>query len=255
MPLIKSANVPKSAVPYSMASIENQAKSLLSRARQQAEDLLAAAQAECDTLRTSAKAQGFTEGKLQGVEEGKKLGHGQALNEHREKLGSAIKAMIKVAEEFERSRGDLESGGLRSAIELAAAIATRVTKRQASIDPQVLFANLQGAIKLVSHWTDARIAVHPSQLQTLRAELPNLGQTWPQLTHVELVEDASLSQGSCRILTGAGGVDAELGTQLDQVIEQLLPTVSVSNPPATNAANPAAPNKPAPNKPSPSHGE
>lgn len=226
MPLIKSANVPKSAAPYSMLSIENQAKSILTKARKQAEDLLAAAQAECDGLTNAARQQGLADGKREGFEEGKKLGHAQALAEHREKFSAAVKALSQAAIEFDRSRGDLESGGLRSAIELAAAIATRVTKRQAMIDPQVLFANLQGAMKLVSHWTDARIAVHPRQLQTLRDELPNLGQTWPQLAHVELVEDASLSQGSCRISTAAGGVDAELATQLDHIVEQLLPTAS-----------------------------
>jgi flagellar biosynthesis/type III secretory pathway protein FliH len=227
MPLIKSANVPTSVTPFSMASIENQAQAMLRSARDKAEKLLAAAQTEGEALKRAAHAQGLAEGKAlgmaKGMEEGKKAGHAQALAEHRDKFTAALNVVIKLAGEFETSRGQLESGGLRSVIELSAAIARRVTKRQGMIDPQVLEANLLGAMKIVSHWADVRIAVHPNQLATLKAQMPNLKMTWPQMSHVELIEDATLSPGGCRILTAGGCVDGDLDVQLDRVVARLLP--------------------------------
>jgi flagellar assembly protein FliH len=256
MPLIKSANVPTSMTPFSMASIEGQAQALLRSARDKAEKLLAAAQTEGEALKRAAHAQGMAEGKAagmaKGMEEGKKAGHAQALAEHREKLTAAINVVTKLAAEFETSRGQLESGGLRSVIELSAAIARRVTKRQGMIDPQVLEANLTGAMKLVSHWADVRIAVHPKQLATLKAEMPNLKMTWPQMSHVELIEDPALSPGGCRIFTAGGCVDGDLDVQLDRVVDQLLPVDdSPGDPQVAAAIAPPAPAAPAPATPAP----
>jgi flagellar assembly protein FliH len=227
MPLIKSANVPTSVTPFSMANIEAHAKTILIRARKKAEGLLVAAQVEAEALKKEARAQGIAEGKrdglVQGTAEGKKSGHDQALAEHREKFTAATATLLKLVGQLEASRGDLEAQALRSVIELSASIARRVTKRQALIEPQVLLANLAGAMKLVSHLNDIRIAVHPSQMQTLRDELPNIRAAWPQLKHVELIEDAKLSPGGCRIFTAHGAVDGDLDSQLDRVVDQLLP--------------------------------
>jgi flagellar assembly protein FliH len=111
-------------------------------------------------------------------------------------------------------------------VKLAIAIARRVTKRQGQADPQVLMANLVEAMKLVVHAADVRIAVHPSQQQTLADELPRLRLAWPRLQHVDLVEDASLSPGGCRILTHQAQVDADLDVQLDRVVADLFPADS-----------------------------
>jgi len=43
------------------------------------------------------------------------------------------------------------------------------------------------------------------------------------MSHVELLEDAALSPGGCRIFTAGGCVDGDLDVQLDRVIAQLLP--------------------------------
>jgi flagellar assembly protein FliH len=227
MPLIKSANVPSSIAPFSMTNIETQARSLLGRAQRKADELLAAAQAEAESMKKAAYAQGLADGRregtAQGVAEGKKAAHAQALTEHREKFTSAAAAMNKAAEQFNNQRGELEAGGLRSVIELAAAIARRVTKRQAMLDPQVLIENLKGAMQRVTHAADVRIALRPADMATIKNELPALKMAWPQLSHVELVEDATLTAGGCRLFTASGAVDGDLDGQLDRVIEQLLP--------------------------------
>jgi flagellar biosynthesis/type III secretory pathway protein FliH len=46
---------------------------------------------------------------------------------------------------------------------------------------------------------------------------------WPQLKHIEIVHDASIAPGGCRIFTARGQVDGDLDTQLDRVIGELLP--------------------------------
>ena len=153
MGLIKSANVPVSASPFSMADIEKAAKGILLRARQQADQLLAAAQVEGEQIKLAAKAIGVSEGRseglIQGTEQGRLAGEAQALSENKLQLQQAILAMHQAAATLNASRADLESSALQEVVKLSISIARRITKRQGLIDPQVLIANLEEAMKRV----------------------------------------------------------------------------------------------------------
>ena len=228
MGLIKSANAPLSLAPFSMADIERQAKTILLRARQQADQLLAAAQSEAETLKQQAiaegRAEGHRQGLAQGTEQGRKAGHDQALAEHRAQLQQAIQSLNAAMTSIQQHRGELESQALAEVVELALAVARRVTKRQALVDPEVLIANLREAMKMVIQATAVRIAVHPSQRQTLDAALPQLQLQWPQLNHVKVIDDPSLAPGGCRVFMDHGQVDASLDEQLDRIAAELLPS-------------------------------
>src|SRR3954449_6900651 len=113
MGLIKQANTPPSVAPFSMKDIENQARAILLRARQQAEQLLAAAQEQGEQLKQEAKALGSAEGKAEGLarglEEGKNTGHQQALNEHKAAMTQVVNSLAAAANGLDASRRKLES--------------------------------------------------------------------------------------------------------------------------------------------------
>ena len=227
MGLIKSTTAPPSLAPFSMRDVEEQAKSLLVRARQVSERLLAEAQREGEQIRQRAHAEGLAEGRREGLErgadEGRQAGRQQALDEHRAALAQALAALTSAGQALDASRADLESEALQEVVELAIAVARRVTKRQGVIDPAVLPENRRAAMKLVVHAGDVKVALHPSQRQTLQAALPALKLEFPRFLHVDLVDDPSLSPGGCRVFAGHGQVDADLGEQLDRIAIDLLP--------------------------------
>ena len=227
MGLIKSENAPSSLTAFSMTDIETAAKRILLRAQQQAEQLLTEAQMEARGIRERALADGVIEGRKEGtahgLEEGRKSGHDAALAEHRDKLTKLTQTLTASVAAMNESRRALESQGTAEVVKLAAAIARRVTKRQGVLDPGVVEANLNEAMKLVVHASDVRVAVHPSQKQQLADVLPRLQLAWPNLEHVELMDDASLAVGGCRVFTTNGHIDADLDTQLDRLISELMP--------------------------------
>jgi len=227
MGLIKATSAPPSLVPFSMRDVEEQAKALLLRARQAAERFLSEAQREGEEIRKRAHADGLAEGLREGLtlgtDQGYKAGRQEALEEHREALSQALAALTSAGRALDESRADLESTAVREVVELAIAVARRVTKRQAAIDPAVLTENLREAMKLVVHATDVKVAFHPSQRQALDAALPALKLEFPRLHHVELVDDPAVSPGGCRVFAGHGQIDADLGEQLDRVAIDLLP--------------------------------
>ena len=57
----------------------------------------------------------------------------------------------------------------------------------------------------------------------LTEALPKLQLRWPELKHIELVEDETLSPGGCRIFTRHGQIDADLDGQLQRIAAELVP--------------------------------
>ena len=227
MGLIKSISAPTNVQTFSLRDIETQARAILARATSQAEQILAGAQEQGERIKKEAHAQGLAagrkEGMARGLEEGKKAGHQQALNEQKQSLTTAVTALTGALREIDKHRRDLEAGALRDVIELSIAIASRVTKRQGMLDPAVMEANLVQAMKLATHASDVRVALHPSQKSALEAALPALKLQWPKLNHVQIVEDATIAPGGCKVFTTHGIVEADLDGQLDRIIAELLP--------------------------------
>lgn len=228
MGLIKSNNVPAAAAPFSMRDIEEHARAMLLRARHEADQLLAAAQTEGTQIRQKAYDSGFAAGRedglKKGTEDGRKAGAQAALGEQRAKLEQLLKTLTSTVSEIETSRVWLESNAGTEVVKLAVAIARRVTKLQGTLDPNVLTENVRQAMKVAVHSTDVRISIHPEQKGALAALLPQLRMDWPKVAHVELIDDANIAPGGCKIFTTQGEVNADLDEQVTRVAGDLLPS-------------------------------
>jgi flagellar assembly protein FliH len=227
MGLIKADSAPLKTQPFSLADIENQAQEILNQAKRKADRLEVAAHEQAKKILKDAHAAGlrggWNEGWKKGHEEGSKAGKEQALAENKSEFAATITALKSAAQEINRSRIELESAALKDVLSLAVAIAERVTKRQGVLDPAVAVNNVMEALKLVSHSSDVRIAIHPKNKTTLKEVLPRLKTHWPALDHVELVDDAMLAPGGCRIYTAQGEVDGDLDGQINRVVSDLMP--------------------------------
>src|SRR6185295_10233073 len=95
-------------------------------------------------VEAEARDRGFAE----GFAEGQAAGTEQAMRQQAAEVSKLLQTLESAARELnealQRQRRDL----LKDAVVLAAAIARKVTKRQAAIDPAVLEANLREAINL-----------------------------------------------------------------------------------------------------------
>ncbi len=193
-----------------MTDVEAMAESILSKARQEADVITADARTQAQEMKEQAKR--------------------QALELARQELTDAIGALRTAAIEIEARRHELQADGLREAVRLAAAIARKVTKRQGIIDSEALVENLSGAMGLIIAAADLRVAIHPSQRATVVAALPQLNVRWPALRHIEVIDDPAISPGGCRVFTRGGLIDADLDSQLDRVIAEILPVLGEGKP-------------------------
>ena len=235
MPVIKADQVPLQLATFSMADIERQAKSILVAARLRADRLLIAAQQEAEEMKRKIFAETLVEGRkdgfAKGLEEGRKQGRDEALNEQRQQLASVVNALTEGVQALDAARLQLESDAREAVVRLAIAIAERVTKRMGALDPKVAIANVEEALRLVVHSADVRIAIHPTQKAALADVLPRIQSQWPDLKHVELIEDPTLTPGGCRVFSGTGQIDGDLNLQLQKIAEDLVPTPQESSNP------------------------
>jgi flagellar assembly protein FliH len=227
MGLLRANQVPTQAVAFSMNDVEDVAKRVLLKAKLQAENLIAAAIEEAELLKAQAREEGakegFDRGHADGAKHGVEAGRQQAFAEREAELASLAQTLAAAAAEFDAARRAVEADALAEIVALAVAVARRVTKRQGLLDPGVLAANLSDAMNLAVGASDLRVAVLPAQRSALESLLPRLKVQWPDLKHVELVDDPTLSPGGCRVYTRHGSIDADLDAQLDRVIAELLP--------------------------------
>jgi flagellar assembly protein FliH len=227
MPVTRATQPPPTTSVFSLADVEEAAKRVLLKAKLQAERLISAAMHEAEKLKEEARQEGsregFEHGHAEGVRHGTEAGREQAFTQYAAELTTLTQSLTAMTVEFDAGRRNIESEVLREVVALVTAIARRVTKRQALVEPAVLEANLADAMKLTVGASDLRVAVHPQQRQFLQECLPRLSLQWPTLRHVELVDDDSLVPGGCRVYTRSGAIDADLDAQLDRVIAAMLP--------------------------------
>src|SRR5215208_5990454 len=171
MGLVKASAAPTGLTTFSMRDVEDQARALLVRARQTAEWLIAEAQREAVELKRASHIQGLAEGRREGLtrgtEEGRTAGQKQALDEGRAQLTQVVAGLAEAMTDLDASRAELEAAALEEVVALAIAVASRVTKRQGLLEPQVLTENLREAMKLVVHAGDVKVAINPAQRQAL----------------------------------------------------------------------------------------
>lgn len=230
MPLIKSSSSAiASARPFSMADIESYARTLLLKARQDADQLLAAAQDEAEQLKQAAQIEGLAAGKkeglIQGKAEGEKVGRAEAFEAEKKTLTDLLALLTAMLESLDQERKSLTDRAEAEVLPLALGIAHKVTKRMGQLDPRVVEANAREAVRLVLSRHDLRIHAHPDQLNLMHQIATRLQQQWTQLTHIDVVQDITISPGGCRITTAGGEIDADLQSQLDRIARELVPEV------------------------------
>lgn len=254
--------LPKEAVVLDLADLHRQGEAILAQARDRAAQIIAQGTAERERLIKDAaavgRAQGHAEGLAAGRAEGLAAGRAEALSEQRELLVKLAGAWTDALERFLNERERLIAEGRREVVRLAVAIAERVTKRTIAANPDVVVDQLAAVIELVSRPSRLRIAVHPADRATVEAALPGLAQAASAARDVELLDDPSLMRGSCvakladadpgNAASGrpAGSVNASIRTQLDRIVEALLPGEAPESDIATPVDRTVSPSEPQP---------
>jgi flagellar assembly protein FliH len=241
MALIRHAQAEKiarDAIVLDLGDVQRQAAQLMEQARRRAEEMVAQARAEREKIIAGAAEKGRADGLAKGMEEGKRAGAEQgkaaAVTEWRAKLDQIEKRWGESLKVFEGERNRMLTEARTDVLRLALGVAEKVVKRVVEVDVNVVTDQLQAVLSLVARPTELLMSINPEDRVVAEAALPALMARFQSVRHVELVEDAKVTRGSCVARTraqsggegsaGGGEIDASIEDQLRQMAELLLPS-------------------------------
>lgn len=173
----------------------------LRRRIQQLEEELVQMQGRLQLIQKESFERGYRE----AVEQWQKQAE-QELAQERQKLKGAF-------EELLCSQRRLLQEAEKDIVELAIAIAKKILHREIQIDPTVLRGIVRAVVEKVSQQRAFTIRAHPSVAAAFR-EFIEQGQ-WH--ARVELLEDASVPQGTIEVNSELGRWDASIESQLEEI--------------------------------------
>lgn len=231
MGLIKRADIEqytRDAFVLDLSDLEKRGKAVVEAASSEAEKILREANAHRDKLVMSATNDGHEEGYKQGFEkghaEGVTKGIEQARVDHAQLLNQLSEMWTAQLDAFENQRDTMLEHARTQVIELGTMIAQRVTRRIIDLDTSVVLKQMEAILSSMTESTRLVLCVHPDDIESAQAELPKLIERFTICEHAQIVTDASLERGSCIARTSSGGViDASITTQLERIIDALLP--------------------------------
>lgn len=149
---------------------------------------------------------GLMEGR-QAEREEQAAAHAAAAREHTEKLAELIDGF---AQERDRYFHAVE----HEVVELALAIAARILRREAQMDPLLLTGAVRVALGQLSHSTQVHLRVPPAELDLWTeaiAHVPNLA------LKPTVIAGEGMRLGDCAIETELGSVDLGVRAQLGEI--------------------------------------
>ena len=177
----------------------------------------------------AGKQVGHAEGRAQGQRESSEAARTEQ-KQYMQRAAASLAALVQQQQSYLKA---VES----EVVALAFAIAARILRHEAQIDPLLLSGAVRVALGQLSNSTKARLFVPVSELEMWKetlAHLPNL-PLQPEISGVEIMR-----VGECTLRTEVGSVDLGLRAQLKEIEKGFFETLSVGGPQGKTSVAPAA---------------
>lgn len=234
MALLKRADSERMARPalvLDLGDLRRQAEELERRTRERTGEIIEQGRAERARLLAGAEEQGHAAGHekgfAQGLEEGRARGQTEATASLRAEGESVQRAWEAALGEFLAQRDEMLTQARTDVLLLALMIARRVVRRVVDVDPRVVEEQLAAALSLTTRPTSLVIEVHPDDAALAGEILPELIKRFGVGDHASLATSSTIGRGSVVIRTRGGEVDASIDTQLQRIVEAIVPAAEL----------------------------
>jgi flagellar assembly protein FliH len=214
--IIKAAATSQPGIvpPLKAFQFDDVGSSYVSRVRAEAAHLINEAKNQAAQIRAQARQ----EGRQAAVQEV------QAAFRSRldEQLANVLAALGDASRQIADSRQAWQQHWERHAVELAAAMATRVCRRELSRQPEISAEWIREALALAAGSGAIVLRLHPDDCAALGPTVDAVGSRLAGIGTVQIVADPAISPGGCRVDTEFGSLDQQLESQLARLTEELL---------------------------------
>ncbi len=209
-----TSDKPGVAPPLKAFQFDDVGHSYVTQVRSEAARIIAEAKGQAAQIKTQAKK----EGHQAAVKEV------QAAFQSRldQQLASVLAALDEASRQIIESRQAWQQHWERRAVELAAAIAERICRRELSRRPEISAEWVREALTLAAGNGAIVVRLAPDDQAALGPQVEAIASRLGGVGNVKIVSDSGVSPGGCRVETEFGSLDQQLETQLGRLTEELL---------------------------------
>lgn len=139
-----------------------------------------------------------------------------------QQLKNVLAALQQAATAIEQSRHAWQQHWETHAVELAAAIATRICRRELASRPEISLAWIRETLELAAGSAQMTLRLNPQDHIALGHQAEAIARQVASAGTLQIVPDTSVTPGGCRVDTEFGSLDQQLETQLARITEELL---------------------------------
>jgi flagellar assembly protein FliH len=205
--------------------------------RAQAKGAEPAGQMDPDRRLTEETRRSFEAGRQRGLEEGRQVEREAQAAARKEGEQRRAQQVAGLIERFAAERDRYLHAVEQEVVKLALAVAARILRREAQMDPLLLTGAVRVALGQLSASTEVRLRAPAAEIDLWKeaiALLPNLS------LRAQVTPDDGLRLGDCLIETKLGSVDLGIRAQLAEIERGFFDRVGEVAPAAT-AHSPGAP--------------
>jgi flagellar assembly protein FliH len=200
-------------VAFSFADMRGQAADYLETVRQEAAKIVQQAHRDCERIRRQAEAAGRKAAEAAAE---------RILDERvAKRMETLVPALEQVVSQIDDAKGEILSRWERSALSVITAIAQRVIRRELSQYPEISLDLIAEALRLATGAADITLHVSPADYENMGSQIERLSATLARLAPSQIVADATISVGGCRVETRFGSIDEQIESQLRRIEEEL----------------------------------
>jgi flagellar assembly protein FliH len=215
MPVIKPNQSQRGirSATFNFEDLGQQAEEYLDRVRSQAQEIVAEARRQADSIRREAQQQGREEGQ-RAIEQLVEQQVGRQMQ-------TLLPALREVVGGIQQARQSWLTHWEGRAVHLAAAMAARVVRRELRHAPEITVDLVRESLELAAGNSQIRVLLNPADHQALGGQVRTLIEELARVGPAEVIADAAISPGGCRIETRHGAIDQQVEAQLARIEAEL----------------------------------
>lgn len=163
-----------------------------------------------DSRLAEESSRSFEAGRTHGIDEGRAAERSTHIPAEQHRAEQLRRLLDSLAAERDRYLNSVE----HEAVRLALAIAARILRREAQMDPLLLMGAVRVALGQLAAATEARLHIPAADADLWKEAIELLPH--PPVRPV-VVADDSMRLGDCRLEASLGQVDLGLGSQLGEI--------------------------------------
>lgn len=197
--------------------VSSKANQYLEQVKREAAQIVQRAKDEAEQLRRAAEEQGRQAG-MKSAEQAVKQRVQQTVQQE---LSSMLPVLQSAVDAVQQAKQEWIGHWEHNVVRLATKIAERVIRREVAAAPEIALTLIRESLELSAGNKKLRLHLSPSDYELFGEHAKQLANQINKLGETEIVQDASISVGGCKVSTEFGTIDNSLEAQLDRIEEEL----------------------------------